>query len=142
MGLSHMTKSRLLKTPPSFIAQLINENKHKADDIYVTIAMLRNSKVLLERKYDENGKYIGYSDSNNKFYTGEGVLPGTDILAKKELSDITFFELSKEESPLKQIKGSIYSGFELLPNTTWTDYFNSAILIESSEANIPIESIL
>lgn len=58
------------------------------------------------------------------------------------MSDIGFFDLSKEGFPFGRITGEIYPGFKLLPETTWADYFDSAILIDSSGGNEPIEAIL
>lgn len=142
MGLFHMMKSNFKNRPPAFITQLIRNNVYRPNEIYTIIGLLNNSKVLLEPKFDENGKYVSYTETEDDFYTGQSFLPGVNLLTQNKLSDITFFELSKEESPFGRITGEIYSGFELLPNTTWADYFDSAILIDSSEGNEPIEAIL
>ncbi|MDR0659226.1 MAG: hypothetical protein LBG19_00130 [Prevotellaceae bacterium] len=142
MGFGHMTKARFVKLRPSFIAQLIEGGICKPTEVYIAMAQLYGSSVLLERRYDENGVYYGYDETNNPFYTGEGLFPGLDVMVANKLSDMTLFDFSKESSPFREVKGQIYPGFELLPGTTLADYFDGMILIESSEANEPIEAIL
>ncbi len=139
MGVYHMMKERFLDIQPGFIASLIESGMYKTSDIYVVQGLLYESKVLWQRTYNENGEYTGYTEESG-FYAGE-TIPGVQELADNGLSDLTFFDLSKEQSPFKQLISLDLGIWKFLPGKSFADYFDGAILIKNSKANVPIESL-
>ena len=110
------------------------------------------STVLWNAKYDKNGKYRSHSIKRG-YGIGDYWLEyfrGIKHLKKSQLSDLTLFNLTAKNSPyfqkgnsdLVEIKGFLRrSTHEQYLQKSTTDFFDWALLISNSAANIPIEAM-
>lgn len=150
MGFFHIEKDRE-NNNPSFFTRLIENNIYKKEEIVSIAGFLTKSRVLWDLKYDENKKYIGYTTEG-----GYGIgdywkeyFKGINKLKNNKLSNLTLYRLNNENSPYKKNQTDLMeiklflkkSNKNDLKGKTTTDYFDYAILISNSKANIPIEEL-
>ena len=151
MGMFHVLKKEE-KIYPSFFTRLINNNIHQHTEIVTVLGFLTKSTVLWNAKYDKNGKYRSYSIKRG-YGIGDYWLEyfrGIKYLKKSKLSDLTLYKLTAENSPyfqkgnsdLVEVKGFFRrSTHEQYLQKSTTDFFDWALLISNSKANIPIEAM-
>lgn len=150
MGFFHIEKAREDNRIP-FLTRLIESNMFTSKDIISIAGFLTKSRVLWNVKYNEKKEYTGFTTEGG-FGIGDywkEHFKGIQKLKENRLSDLTLFHLNKESSPyhnnqkdLMEIKLFLKKSNKAdLKGKSTTDYFDYAILIRNSEANVPIEEI-
>ena len=150
MGLFHIEKDRE-NNNPSFFTRLIENNIYKKEDVISIAGFLTKSTVLWDVKYDAEMNYIGYTTEG-----GYGIgdywkeyFKGIKHLKNNKLSNLTLFQLYKEDSPYKNKQTDLIeiklflkrSNKKALKGKTTSDFFDYALLISHSAANKPIEEL-
>ena len=146
-GYGHLQKFRE-GNYPSFFTRLIENNIYQKENVITIIGYLTKSKVLWDKKYDNEGNYKGYTTK-----AGYGIsdywkeyFKGINNLKKSKLSDLTMFKLNQNNSPysngtdLVEIKMFLkdYNTTKLKGKNT-LQFIDYAILISDSKEQIPIE---
>ena len=150
MGLFHIEKNRE-NNNPSFFTRLIENNIYKKEEVISIAGFLTKSFVIWDVKYDAEMNYVGYTTEG-----GYGIgdywkeyFKGIKHLKNNKLSNLTLFQLNKEDSPYKNKQTDLMeiklflkrSNKKALKGKTTTDFFDYALLISHSAANKPIEEL-
>jgi len=148
-GYFHIQKERE-GNYPSFFTRLIENNVYERNNVITIMGYLTKSKVLWDKKYDENGDYKTYTTK-----AGYGIsdywkeyFKGIKKLKKSNLSDLTMFKLNRENSPyllgtdLVEIKMFLKDhNTSKLKEKNTLQFIDYAILISNSKEQIPIEEM-
>jgi len=150
-GFFHIQKEREHKDYPSFFTMLIENNIYKKEEIVTVLGYLTKSQVLWDTKYDDQGKYAGYTTK-----AGYGIsdywkeyFKGIRKLKKTKVSDLTLYRLNQKDSPyhasspdLMEIKMIFNkSNKTLVKGKATTLFLDYAILISDSPANQHIKEL-
>jgi hypothetical protein len=148
-GYGHIIKERE-DNYPSFFTRLHENNVYERNKVITVMGYLTKSKVLWDKKYDENGDYKNYTTKS-----GYGIsdywkeyFKGIKYLKKTKLSDLTMFKLNKEYSPylneadLIEIKMFLKEhNTTKLKGKNTLQFIDYAILISDSKEQVPIEEM-
>lgn len=148
MGVFHIYKGRE-DDYPSFFARLIENGTYLKSEIYTIQGFLTASRVLWDTKYDDDGHYTGYTTQGG-FGTSDcwrEHFRGIRHLKRCRLSDMTLFDLRQPDSPytergkleLIRLRKPFGKKYTYPENASTLDYIDAAVLIRSSESNLPIE---
>lgn len=150
MGVFHIYKGRE-NNYPSFFARLIESGTYRKTEIFTIQGFLTQSRVLWDTAYDRNGQYTGYSTKG-----GFGIsdcwrehFRGISHLKRNSISDMTLFDLRRQESPYKhcgqmeliQLRQLFGKKYVYPEGSCSLDYIDAAVLIRESKANHPLEEI-
>ncbi|PVX49813.1 hypothetical protein C7377_1446 [Balneicella halophila] len=148
-GYFHIQKERE-GNYPSFFTRLIENNVYERNNVITIMGYLTKSKVLWDKKYDEDGNYRSYTTK-----AGYGIsdywkeyFKGIKNLKKASLSDLTLFKLNQKNSPyshetdLVEIKMFLKDhNTRKLKGKNTLQFIDYAILIRESKEQVPIEEM-
>lgn len=149
MGFAHIEKAREDKSGnPYFFTRLIENNFYSREKVISIIGYFTDSKVVWDELYDEEGNYNGFTveagygigDYEKEYFRG------IDKLKEKKISDMTLFQLNKNNSPyndqvpdlIEVVMEDEKSNGENVKGTATTEFIDYAVLISNSKESTPI----